>query len=216
MKLDWYFDFISPFAYLQFAAHPDLMARDDVTLRPMVFAGLLAHWGHKGPAEIPEKRKQTFRGLVWQTGRRGIAFRAPPAHPFNPIHVLRLAVALGAGVEVVRAIFEFIWRDGRSPADEWPALCERLGVRDADALLADASVKARLRGNGEAAIAAGVYGVPTFVVHDARPGSRELFWGEDATPMLRAYLADPALFDAPEMRRMVELPAAAVRREAMP
>lgn len=215
MKLDWYFDFVSPFAYLQFAAHPDLMSRADVTLRPLVFAGLLAHWGHKGPAEIPEKRKQTFRGMVWQARQRGIAFRAPPAHPFNPIHVLRLAIALDANVDAVRTIFEFIWRDGRSPGDDWVALCERLGVRDPDALIGTPEVKARLRDNGDAALAAGVYGVPTFVVHDAaHPGSRELFWGEDMTPLLRAYLAEPALFEAAEMRRMVDMPAAATRRPA--
>lgn len=203
--MDWYFDYVSPYAYLQFAAHPDLFARPDVKLKPLVFAGLLNHWEHKGPAEIPEKKRHMFRLLAWQARQRGITIACPPAHPFNPLPVLRLTIALGATVPVVRTIFEFIWREGRSIDDERAALAEALGVRDADALVTDA-VKLTLRRNGEEAIAAGVFGVPTFVV------GRDLFWGEDATGLLRDYLRDPRLFDTPEMRRIDTLPVAALRR----
>jgi 2-hydroxychromene-2-carboxylate isomerase len=131
--------------------------------------------------------------------------RSPPAHPFAPLDPLRLTIALDARYEVVRTIFDFIWREGRSVADEWPALIEKLGVGNADALLRSQAVKNELRANGDAAVAAGVFGVPTFVAEG------NLFWGEDATAMLRAYLADPALFDTPEMRRASALPAAASR-----
>ena len=54
---DWYFDFVSPFAYLQFMAEmPRLRERLDVTCVPVLFAGLLKSWGQLGPAEIPPKR----------------------------------------------------------------------------------------------------------------------------------------------------------------
>lgn len=204
-RIQWYFDFISPFAYLQFVAHPDLFARPDVALRPVVFAGLLEHWGHKGPAEIPAKRVQTFRQLVWACERRGVRFRMPPAHPFNPVPVLRLALALGATQPVVGTIYEFIWAQGRSVDTEWDALCDALGAADAAARIGSPAVKDALRANGRAAIAAGVFGVPSFVLDG------EVFWGEDATPMLRDYLADPRLFDHPEMRRVLAMPAAANR-----
>jgi 2-hydroxychromene-2-carboxylate isomerase len=202
----WYFDFVSPFSYIQFAAYPDLMRRPDVALTPVLFAGLLAHWGHKGPAELPTKRRHTYRHCVWDAARRGVPFRFPPAHPFNPLHVLRLAIALGAGYEAVRTIFEFIWKEGRSSAAEWPALCERLGVADPDRLTGDAAVKNALRANVDEAISAGVFGVPTFVA------GGELFWGVDATPMFLDYLANPALFRSEEMRRVDALPVAAERK----
>lgn len=205
MKLVWYFDYISPFAYLQFAAHPDLMQRADVAFRPVLFAGLLNHWGHKGPAEIPAKKAHTFRLCTWQAARLGVPMKPPPAHPFAPLGPLRLTIALGARYEVVRTVFDFIWREGRSVADEWPALLAKLGVGDADALSNSPAVKNELRANGDAAVAAGVFGVPTFVTDG------NLFWGEDATAMLRDYLADPTLFDTPEMRRVSALPAAASR-----
>jgi 2-hydroxychromene-2-carboxylate isomerase len=204
--ITWYFDFVSPFSYIQFAAYPDLIRRPDVTIKPVLFAGLLAHWGHKGPAELPTKRRHTYRHCVWDAARRGVPFRFPPAHPFNPLHVLRLAIALGAGRETLRTIFEFIWTEGRSPTEEWHALCDRLGIADPDQLTGDAAVKNALRANVEEAIAAGVFGVPTFVVDG------ELFWGVDATPMFLDYLANPALFRSADMRRVDALPVAAERK----
>src|SRR5690606_33030586 len=128
-------------------------------------AGLLNHWGHKGPAEIPPKRVFTFQYCAWWAGRRGVPFRLPPGHPFNPLGALRLAIALDAREEAVGEIFDFVWAEGRDVGDPraWAELVRRLGVGEADALVARAEVKQRLRDNTERAIAAGVYGVPTLV-----------------------------------------------------
>jgi len=205
-RLTWYFDYVSPFSYLQLATHPDLFRRDDVTLKPVVFGGVLANWRHKGPAELPPKRTFSYRYVLFRARELGVALRFPPAHPFNPLHALRLTAGLGSGIDVVQTIFDFVWKEGRSPGDEWRALCERLGVTDAEALCNAPEVKAELRGNGEAANAAGVFGVPTFEVDG------ELFWGVDATSMLRAYLADRGLFNDPEMQRVTHLPAAIQRK----
>jgi 2-hydroxychromene-2-carboxylate isomerase len=205
-RLSWYFDFVSPFAYLQFAAYPDLFRRADLELKPVVFAGLLNHWGHKGPAEIGPKRLHTYRHTQWQAAKRNIALKYPPGHPFNSLQVLRLAIALGGEYAAVRTIFDFIWAEGRSPQDDWPALCDALHAPEAEALVGNESVKAQLRENGAEAISRGVFGVPTFVADTA------LFWGLDATEMLLDYLADPQLFDTAEMRRLATLPAAAARK----
>jgi len=206
MQLVWYFDFISPYSYLQFEAYPELM--QTAALRPVLFAGLLNHWGGKGPAEIPAKRLQTYRYTYWQAGEYGITMRYPPAHPFNSIHALRLAIALDCGYEAVRTVFEFIWKDGRSVTDEWPALIKRLGLTVAagDALIAGQSVKDALAANGREAIARGVYGVPTFDT------GKELFWGLDATDMLLDYLEHPGVFDDAEMQRIASLPVGAARK----
>ncbi|MGP1678913.1 MAG: 2-hydroxychromene-2-carboxylate isomerase [Burkholderiales bacterium] len=227
-RLVWYFDFVSPYSYLQFEAYPELMQKAE--LRPVLFAGLLNHWGGKGPAEIPAKRLQTYRYTYWLAGRHGIAMNYPPAHPFNPIHALRLALALGSSYEAVKTIFEFIWMEGRSAAGEWPALAARLNLdlAAADAMIAAQRVKDALTANGRQAIDRGVYGVPTFDAQRERPGASgvnsgerpdangvttgELFWGFDATDMLLDYLADPAVFDEPEMRRIAGLPVGAARK----
>ena len=135
---DWYFDFLSPFSYLQLAEFDRLPPDLEVTYRPVLFAGLLGHWEHKGPAEIPAKRVQTYRWCHWYAARRGIPFRMPPAHPFNPLRPLRLAVARGAEPALIRALFDAIWAEGRDPSDdeEWRALTARLGIADADEMIA--------------------------------------------------------------------------------
>lgn len=204
-QITWYFDFVSPFAYLQFAVRPELFQRPDVTLKPVLFAGLLEHWGQKGPAEIEPKRLHTYRLCQWQADRRGVPMRFPPAHPFNPLQALRLAIAFGATYETVKTIFDFIWAQGRSPNDEWRALCDTLGVPGAEVLAASDAVKNTLRENGAEAIAAGVFGVPTFAV------AGELFWGIDATAMLHDFLGNPGLFETDEMRRLRGLPVGATR-----
>lgn len=202
MQADWYFDFVSPYAYLQLMQFGRLPENLEIRYRPVLFAGLLKHWGQKGPAEIPGKRLQTYRECQWRADRAGIPFKFPDQHPFNPLRALRLCIALGAEPAVVGAIFAFIFADGRGvqSEDDWEALTLRLGVDDADALIADPQVKDALRENTEEALRRGVYGVPTFAVGDA------LFWGSDMTDMLLNYLADPALFSRGEMARIDALP----------
>lgn len=207
-QADWYFDFISPYAYLQFKHFHRLPDDLDVTLRPVLFAGLLGHWEHKGPAEIPAKRVQTYRYSHWLAKKLGVPFKTPPAHPFNPLRVLRLACALDADHAVVEAIFNFIWGTGGDVNDDaaLARLAARFGVNDLAATIAEDKVKNSLRSNTEAAIARGVYGVPTFAVDD------ELFWGFDTTDMLLDYLADPAMMKSAEMQRLAHMPMAASRK----
>ena len=87
--IDWYFDFISPYAWFAFLRLDELPADVDLRMKPVLFAGLLNHWGQKGPAEIPAKRIWTYRSCAWTAQSLGIPFQAPAAHPFNPLPYLR-------------------------------------------------------------------------------------------------------------------------------
>ena len=202
-RIEWYFDFLSPFPYLQM--HEFHRLPDDVAVqpRPVLFSAMLDHWGHKGPAEIPPKRRFMFRHVQWQADRLAIPLRFPPAHPFNPLRPLRLAIALGSGMDVVERIYRFIWRDGKDTdnPDHWRELLDDLDVIDGDVLVGDPKVKAGLRANCDAALAGGVFGVPTIIAGGA------LFWGFDATAMLVDYLNSPQTFETAEMRRVGDLPA---------
>src|SRR5690606_34969350 len=100
-----------------------------------------------------------------------------------------------------------IFRHGR-PAeafDDLAAVATQLVIDDPSALQRPA-VKQRLRENFDAAVQTGVFGLPTMVADS------ELFWGEDATAMFEHYLAQPRLFETPGMRRLAELPVAAMRQ----
>jgi 2-hydroxychromene-2-carboxylate isomerase len=207
-RVTWYYDFISPFAYLQSARLGPFAGQVELECVPVLFAGLLDHWGQKGPAEVAPKKVFAFRQCLWRARRDGIALKPPPNHPFNPLRALRLAIALGAGLDVVQKIYACIWVDGCLPDDEagWAAMQKALGVDVGDALIARPEVKQALLGNGARAVSAGVFGVPTLAI------AGELFWGDDALEMAQTFLADPTIFDDEEMRRIGALAPSAVRR----
>jgi len=204
---DWYFDFVSPFSYLQCEQLPALERSIRVHYRPILFAGLLKAHGHKGPAEIPAKRRFTYRFVVWQARRLGVPLKFPAAHPFNPLALLRLAIVADCDPETVRRIFHFVWRDGRigDLPIEWAELMAELGLHDVETRIASAEVKDALRRNTEEALSRGVFGVPTLAIGE------ELFWGADATAMAADYIARGCRFDDPEMERVSALPIGAER-----
>lgn len=210
-RLEWYFDVVSPYAYFQSIRLPKLSERFELALRPVLFAGLLNHWGQLGPAEIPQKRTFTYEYAVWRASQLGIPLTLPQAHPFNPLRILRLAVAAGSTLNAVQEVFRFVWVDGQIGADD-KALRElgaRLGVDDAIAAIAKPEVKAALAANGEAAVRKGVFGVPTFVTEES-----EVFWGDDATDMLLDRINGVPVFQSAQMQRARNMPIAAQRAES--
>lgn len=204
----WYFDVISPYSYLALPAVEALARRRRVVFEPVLLGALLSHWGIVAPAEIAPKRLHTYRFCQFLAERAGIPMRFPPRHPFLSLGAQRLITALAAEPRIVRAVFDFIWAEGRdaSDPDEFAVLCRGLGVRDFAALVEQRGAKAALRAATEAAAAAGVFGVPTL-----RIGS-ELFWGADALPMAEAYLENEELFTRGEMARVSDLPIGVTRR----
>src|SRR5688572_3035600 len=199
---DWYFDFISPFSYLQSEQLGRFEPRLRIRYRPVLLAALLTAHNQKGPAEVQGKREFTYRFVVWQAKKAGIVLKFPPEHPFNPLPLLRLAIACDCAPEAVHRIFRFVWRDGRLPdlPIEWAELAHDLRVPDAQARIADPAVKETLRRNTDEAIARGVFGVPTLAIGDA------LFWGLDATEMARDYAIAGCRFADPEYARVAALP----------
>jgi len=204
---DWYFDFISPFSYLQCEQLPELERGLRVHYKPILFAALLDAHGHKGPAEIPAKRRFTYRFVVWRAKQLGIPLRFPAVHPFNSLPLLRLAIAADCTPEAVRRIFRFVWRDGRigDLPIEWAELTAELGLPHAGARIGAPEIKETLRRNTDEAIARGVFGVPTLAIGE------ELFWGCDATTMAAEFAARGCNYADPEMQRVATLPIGAER-----
>jgi 2-hydroxychromene-2-carboxylate isomerase len=196
-QLTFYLDPISPYAALGFEALPEALAGRSVEFiyKPILFAALLQALGQKGPAEIEAKRRWTFRQVAWLAHTQGVVLDPPAQHPFNPLPLLRLAWASAAPEGqpgdtpsrwVVEQLFHHVWRGAGADANDparLAALTERLAPAQEPS--GDA-VKQRLRSETEAALALGVFGVPT-IEFEGR-----LFWGQDALPMLRAALdGDP-------------------------
>ena len=209
MKAHWYFDLISPFSYLHLKQFGKLPTGLGIEYVPVLFAGILKHYEHKGPAEIAPKRLYTYKQIVWLGKHLGIPFKVPPAHPFNSLHALRLVIAAGPTHKSVETAFDMVWKDGLDMQDpvNIAELGKRLHIKDVQAALVDEKVKATLKANTDGAIAKGVFGVPSFLIGEA------LFWGQDSLDMMLDYLKDPKLFDTPEMRRAATLPVGTARKE---
>ena len=209
--ITFYLDFISPYAYLAFEALPkQLMGISHrVEYRPILFGAVLNHHGHMGPAEIPGKREWTYRQVLWQAKQMGIPLEMPLTHPFNPLSLLRLAVASsddGAPNRYVcETIFRHVWQGGKAADDveRFAKLMEGLAPKR-DVQVPD--VKNQLKNNTEQAIAKGVFGVPTFAIDD------KLFWGLDALPMLRQYIEKDPLFDEAQWQSVEAIKSGITRK----
>jgi 2-hydroxychromene-2-carboxylate isomerase len=209
--LTFWFDPISPYAYLAFEHLPQALEGCSyvVDYRPVLFAGLLGHWGQLGPAEIAPKRAWTYRQVAWHAHRLGIEMAMPAQHPFNPLALLRLALASAppAGLpnrRVVELVMRHVWRGGADANDA----ARMRALHDAVAPQRDPgseAVKAELRAHADVAIERGLFGVPTLELDD------RLFWGLDALPMLRAALQGDPWFDGPAWAAAAVAPPGVVR-----
>lgn len=200
-----YLDFVSPFACLALEQLPQALQglSWQVDYRPVVLGAIVKHHGQLAPAEIAPKREWTYRQVLWLARQHGVALQMPAMHPFNPLPLLRLALACGTDGRINRYVAEtvmrHVWRGGAdaNDAQRLEALAQALApTRDP----AGKAVKADLRANTDEAIARGVFGVPAFAVDD------RLFWGFDALPMLRAYLEGDPWFDSAEWHAVDALP----------
>lgn len=208
ITVSWVFDVISPFAYLGLHDLERLPAHIELRFVPVLFAGMLSHFGQVGPAEIPSKRRFTYRFVLWRARQLGLPMRFPPAHPFNPLAALRLVLAAGSDRRAAAMVLEAVFGEGRDVTDPRviAELAGRLGVADVERALSDPAVKQRLRDNTDWAISLGIFGVPTLVI------GRELFWGHDAFGMALDYLNDRAGFVDPEMQALETLRVGVERR----
>ena len=207
-KIDWYFDYISPFAYLASKHFNTFPAGIEINLIPILFAGLLNHHNTKGPAEIERMRQYTFRHIMWLAQQQQVPLKLPPAHPFNPLKYLRLSLLLDCDLKVIEHIFSFIWEEGRSADDkaEWKKLANDLSVKNADDKITQQPIKDKLLQNTNQAAQLGVFGVPTFIVDG------ELFFGQDSMAFLNDYLANPDILNSEEMRSADNMPEGVGRK----
>ncbi len=209
----FYFDYVSPYAYLAWMRVRPLAARvgQSVEPAPILFAALLDAWGQKGPAEIPPKREWLFKDVVRRAHAYGVPLVPPPAHPFNPLPAGRatLAVADADRERVIDALFAATWGGGGGidGVDRVARVLADAGF-DADAITRDAAsadVKQRLRDLTETARREGVFGVPTMLLDG------ELFWGDDSLPQLEAFARGEDTIDRAWLDRWRSLPASAAR-----
>jgi 2-hydroxychromene-2-carboxylate isomerase len=219
-SLRFYFDYLSSNAYLAWSQLPKLASRFGVEVEPVpvLFAGLLGHHGQLGPAEVLPKAGWMLKNNLRKAALLGVPLHPPRHHPWNPLLSLRVSsldLPDGSRRALIDALFRAVWVRGLhvSEPEVVEALASELGL-DGPRLVEAAQqpeAKARLRAQTDAAIAAGVFGVPTMIVEN------ELFWGYDDWPFLELYLAGKDPLDPRETARWIgSVRPSAVRRRPLP
>jgi 2-hydroxychromene-2-carboxylate isomerase len=191
----FFFDFGSPASYLAWKRMPELQARTGVSFAyvPMLLGGVFKATGNASPVTVPAKGAYMSRDLARWAERHGTPFRSNPFFPINTLRLMRGAIAAQDRGELEaygNAVYDAIWQDQRNMGDaaEAAAALTAAGL-DAPFYAAaadDDAVKAKLVANTEAAVAAGVFGAPSFVV------AGELFFGQDRMDFVEAAVSAAA------------------------
>ncbi|MDM0114643.1 2-hydroxychromene-2-carboxylate isomerase [Variovorax sp. J22R133] len=192
-KVDFYFDFGSPAAYLAYTQLPHICADTGAELvwKPMLLGGVFQATGNRSPAEIPAKAPYMVDDLQRFARRYSVPYQHNPHFPINTLLMMRGAT----GVQMreperfrayVDAMYQAMWADGRNMNDPATvgAVLQGAGF-DAGkilALTAEQEVKDRLKAVTQEAVERGVFGAPTMFV-----GS-EMFWGQDRLDFVRESL----------------------------
>jgi 2-hydroxychromene-2-carboxylate isomerase len=185
----FYYDIVSPFAYLYIKQRQRLGNFLDISPVPVLLGGLLRAAENKGPGEIAAKRPHTYQFCVWQAEKLGIPFRFPAHHPFMTVAAQRLLVEQNANWTMVERAFDYVWVEGKDPNQSWSEFCTYLGLPANTAKPDNPEVKKQLINNTNQAKAHGAFGVPALVVND------RCFWGVDTIDWVLDFLARPNMFE---------------------
>jgi 2-hydroxychromene-2-carboxylate isomerase len=200
----FYFDYISSNAYLAWTQLPALSKAHCASIEavPVLFAGLLEAHGQLGPAEIPAKSLWMVKNTLRKAAVLGVPLNPPAFHPFNPLLALRISsLPLPAPqlFSLIDALFRAVWVDRlhASDPDVVARVADERGLAGATLVAAAQSsdCKAKLRAQTDAAIARGVFGVPSMEL------GHELFWGYDDFPYLERFLEGKDSLDSAEWQK---------------
>lgn len=186
-KIEFYFDFLSPYSYLAWTWVREQSFEFD--FYPVPMSSLITHYETKGPAQIEPKRNYLFKDLLRKTKLLNIPFTTPKNLPFNSLYALRLALSGVAGEKqksVIDAVYTAGWARGMDIGNDdvlRSILSEhQLPVDDLFQKMESKDARIELKKNLERALEKKLFGVPSFIVDD------ELFWGQDSISFLKHYL----------------------------
>ena len=208
-QVPFYFDYVSPYAYLAWQALPEFIQRYQIEVlpQPILLGGLLRSLDSLGPAEIPAKRQWVYQDVCRIARLRGLELNFPPAHPFRSLLAMRVTCAVAREFperlhEVVSSFFAAAWRQGRD-LSQWETLSQilnelRVPLSEAECITPE--VKQDLMQRTEHAMQSGIFGVPTVIVH------QEVFWGHDRLEQAMYCLSEGDVLSESDKRALLTIP----------
>ena len=180
-KIDFYFDFLSPFSYFAWKRHLELDA--SFTYKPVLMGKLFSHFDFKGPGEIRVKRNSELQKCFRYADLNNIKFSPPKSFPFNPMGIIRLATSSASKDsqrDLIELIFDNVWGQGKILEDP-EVILEVLSQNNMEEIYHrsfEREAKLELKANIKEAIEREIFGVPTFVLDG------ETYWGNDSVELI--------------------------------
>ncbi|MBP6830703.1 MAG: 2-hydroxychromene-2-carboxylate isomerase [Deltaproteobacteria bacterium] len=211
-RLDFWFDYTCPYAYLASTQVESLARRtgDELHWRPMLLGGVFR--ANATPQKLfatlsPQKAKHNADDLERWSREFDAPLRMPPGHPMRSVEALRATLATSCDPAVIHGFFRAYWVDNREISD--PATMRDVltaAGHDADAVLprvAGEALRDALRRETEQAVALGIFGAPAYVIDGAA-----LYWGQDRAHFVEGltperYLSQPT--KEPSMAHTLEI-----------
>tara|TARA_B100001758_G_scaffold227240_1_gene220505 strand:- start:229 stop:804 length:576 start_codon:yes stop_codon:yes gene_type:complete len=186
-SLQFFYDVASPYSYLSYARIDDVSKALGVSIiyRPFLLGGVFHATGNQMPAAVPARAAYLLKDLSRWSKKYGIPFKFSTSFPHNSLLAMRAITAAEPELrdEVAKKIFHAAWVFDQNIADA--SVLETV-LGDHAGLLEDANdpkVKSELRQTTEAAVNAGAFGAPFFLVGQAD------YWGNDRLEMAAAFAA---------------------------
>lgn len=188
--LQFFHDFASPYSYLGATQVGPLAAQADTTVRwrPILLGAVFRSIGTPNvPLFAMQQAKQRWymAELDRWADHHGVPFQFPSTFPVRTVLPLRVSLV---APEATMPLYRALWAENRDIGQPGVVadVLRELG-HSPEAIFeaaGSAPIKAQLRANGDAAIEAGVCGVPSFLVDQTH-----LVWGQDRLPVVEQLLA---------------------------
>jgi 2-hydroxychromene-2-carboxylate isomerase len=193
-KLEFYFDFLSPYSYLSWQwvkrKRAELFSKNiELEYTPVALSSIIGHYETKGPAQIEGKRNYLFKDCLRFSKLNNISFRTPKFLPFNSLYALRSSLKENIQelqFDLIDLVFTKGWNEGKDIGN--PDLLMEFFLEkgwDAQRILNNVNsreMRKILKDNIKKAIQKNIFGVPSFVIDE------ELFWGNDSIPHLEKFI----------------------------
>ncbi len=192
-EIDFYFEFSSPYGYIasQLAEEAESRIGRPMNWRPMLLGPVMKITGQPPLVDVPLKGEYSRRDFSRTARLHGVAYRHPEKFPVGTVAALRAFYWVSdrdprQARRLAKSLYRAYFAEGRDIGGPATVLeVARAEGVDTEALaraLEDPALKERAKREVDAAIAAGVFGSPFFIV-DGEP-----FWGCDRLPMLEEWI----------------------------
>jgi 2-hydroxychromene-2-carboxylate isomerase len=190
-KVEFYYDFSSPYSYLASTKIEGICAKYGVGLdwKPFLVGGVYKETGNRAPLEVPSKKTYMIQDVKEWASHYGVELNFPDLFPVNSVKSMRGALVAkeqGRIRDYTHKLFKRYWiRNEDISQDD----ILRLALTELDMdyelfmkRINEQEIKDELRKETAEAVSRGAFGAPTIFLGD------KMFWGNDRLLFLESYL----------------------------